>query len=167
MSGLTWHAWGRLLVLRRQLNSMFVTNSNSHFIVYPFAHVPEALRRHALRRPTLWRRAKFSSDGAVVSLSNQLLINTTSGYVIHDTASRPSQVSQLRQTPAGLDAGGMTTMPDTPDTWHHTRWQSSHLSSCTRLISRRLGAASVELWSATHWRSGLHCSHKLIDDLVR
>ena len=56
------------------------------------------------------------------------------------------KVSLRRQTPAGLDAGGMTTMPETPDKCHHTRWQSSHLSSCARLISQRLGAASEEVW---------------------
>ena len=83
----------------------------------------------------------------------QLLSNATSGYGFHATASRPSQlkVSLRRQNPAGLGAGGTTTMPETPVKCHHTRWQSSHLSSCTRLISQRLGAASVTLWSATHW----------------
>ena len=35
-------------------------------------------------------------------------------------------------------------MPETPDKCHHTRWHSSHLPSRARLISQRLGAASVE-----------------------
>ena len=61
------------------------------------------------------------------------------------------KVSQQRQASAGLDAGGMTTMPETSDQWNQARWQTSHLSSCTRLIGQRLGATSVELWSATHW----------------
>ena len=137
----------------------------------PHAMRPHALRLHALRRHALRRRA-FSAMRSLslafeavqprlpkfglwtsVFLSNQLLINTTSGHGIHATASRPSQlkVSQRRQTPAGLDAGGMTTMPETPVKCHHTRWQSSRPPSCTRLISQRLDAASVELWSSTHW----------------
>ena len=114
-----------------------------------------ALRRHALLAQILVSRIRGSPAGLWTSvfLSNQLLINTTSGHGIHATASRPSQlkVSQRRQTPAGLDAGGMTTMPETPVKCHHTRWQSSRPPSCTRLISQRLDAASVELWSATHW----------------
>ena len=35
VSVLTWHSRGRRLVLRRQLNSNFLTNSNSLFIVFP------------------------------------------------------------------------------------------------------------------------------------
>ena len=125
-----------------------------------------ALRRHALRRHAFRRRSPCASQsrppglasqslayGHQYSFSNQLLINTTSGYGIHATASRPSKlkVSLRRQKPAGLGAGDTTTMPETPVKCHHTRWQSSHPPSCTRLISQRLGAASVELWSATHW----------------
>ena len=169
-----------------------VAARRSIFLSFSSSPCFNALRRHALRRHVFRRRSPCVSQsrppglasqslayGHQYSFSNQLLINTTSGYGIHATASRPSQlkVSLRRQNPAGLGAGGTTTMPETPVKCHHTRWQSSHPPSCTRLISQRLDAASVELWSATHWlpvgqscgprRTGLHCSHKLIDDLVQ
>ena len=112
-------------------------------------------------------RGRPASPSKVWLMDVSILIQpTTSGYGIHATASR--------RTPAALDADGMTAMPETPDKCHHTRWQRNFLLSCTRLISQRLGAASLELWSATHWlelwsathwHSGLHCSHKLMDDL--
>ena len=104
----------------------------------PMATRPAATRPSATRslslafeadQPRLPRSGLWTS----VCSPNHLLINTTSGYGILATASRPSLLKG-RQTKC-----------------HHTRWHSSHISSCTRLISQRLGGASMELWSATHW----------------
>ena len=138
-----------------------------------------ALRRHALRRHAFQRRSPCVSlsrppglafqslaYGHQYSFSNQLLINTTSGYGIHATASRPSQlkVSLRLQNPAGLGAGGTTTMPETPIKCHprsmavqsslqlHSPDQSTTWRGISGAVARdALATCWVELWSATHW----------------
>ena len=77
VSGLTWHARERLVVLRRQLNSNFLINSCSHFIVYPLSHAAPRMTQYdavTLMDRSEWHRQLFWWSSTWPELLSRLLL---------------------------------------------------------------------------------------------